>query len=165
LKAVTAFVVVFGIASGAASSRATCDNSQPNQPSSARYVIGNGEVYDKESNLTWQRCSVGQNWKDGTGCVGVIKEVTWDEAMGQANGSWRVPSKDELTSLVSPSCKNPAIDDTAFPNMATDKLWYWTSTPIGVSHAWIVYFNDGAAYDGYRGHAATYSVRLVRSGQ
>jgi len=99
-------------------------------------------VYDHQTNLTWQRCSVGQRWKEQLGCVGVIRQMTWQEAMSQATGGWRVPSINELTSLISPTCSNPAINEEVFPDMELDKLWYWTSTDTG-SSVWYVAFGTG----------------------
>src|SRR5262249_37829178 len=88
---------------------ADCDSSQPTRTPTTRYQLRGGEVYDKTTDLTWQRCSIGQRWKEGAGCVGVIKQMSWDEAKGQAGSGWRLPSKDELTTLIAPTCKKPAI--------------------------------------------------------
>jgi hypothetical protein len=43
---------------------ATQNNQDEDTPKArTRYDIKGGEVFDKKSNLTWQRCSVGQTWK------------------------------------------------------------------------------------------------------
>lgn len=141
---------------------AGCDSNQPNRTPSSRYVIKGDEVYDKKTDLTWQHCSVGQHWKEGVGCVGVIKQMTWDEAKSQAQNGWRLPSKDELTTLLAPNCSKPAINEEAFPDMELDKLWYWTSSENGSFLAWLVNFADGNAnsYD----RTDTGAVRLVRGG-
>jgi hypothetical protein len=88
---------------------------------------------------------------------------------------WRMPTKDELMTLVKcsddkydsdGSCTNydsvaqPTINTTYFPNMASD--WYWSSSPYAYysSDAWFVGFGYGYSdslskgYDGF--------VRLVR---
>jgi hypothetical protein len=154
---IAATLMVAGIAG------ASCDSSQPSRTPDSRYDIKGGEVYDKKADLTWQRCSVGQRWKDGTGCVGVIKQMTWDEAVAQAASGWRLPSKDELTTLISPTCNKPAINENAFPDLELDKLWYWTSSENGAFLAWLVDFADGNSnsYD----RTDTGSVRLVKPGQ
>ena len=145
---------------------AVCDASQPSRKPIGQYVINGGTVYDKKGDLTWSRCSVGQRWVDGVGCAGVIKEMTWNEALQQAYGGWRVPTKDELATLVSPTCKNPSINEEAFPDMELNKLVYWTSDENGASGAWGVHFDDG--------HIRKYillppfeyfAVRLVRGGE
>jgi hypothetical protein len=142
---------------------AACDASQTNQTPISRYVINGGIVYDKKSDLTWQRCSVGQRWVDGVGCEGVIRNMAWTEAMEQAEGDWRVPTTDELLTLVSPSCKKPAVNEEAFPNMDLSKLWYWTGTPEGSSYAWFVVFDDASSSSSFRTYEM--AVRLVKDGQ
>lgn len=145
---------------GAAS--ATCDTSQPSRTPITRYDIKGELVYDRKTDLTWQRCSVGQHWKEGVGCVGVIRQMSWEEAKAQAQNGWRLPSKDELTTLLAPNCTKPAINEQAFPDMELDKLWYWTSSENGSFLAWLVNFADGNSnsYD----RTDTGSVRLVRGG-
>jgi hypothetical protein len=136
-------------------------------PSSAwadsRYVIKGGEVYDSQTNLTWARCSVGQKWKDEH-CVGTVVYFNFAEAQKQANGGWRVPTKDELLSLVDHQRKNfPTIDTTAFPDMDASHPWYWSGTPNGSSIAWYVDFTDGYS-SGFIDEANKLAIRLVRSG-
>jgi hypothetical protein len=158
-------VVCMAVSAGSAIAPAfaTCDSSQPNRTPISRYQIRAGEVYDKKTDLTWQRCSVGQHWKEGVGCVGVIKQMTWEEAKAQAANGWRLPTRDELTTLIAPTCKKPSINEAAFPDMELDKLWYWTSSPNGSFLVWLVDFADGNS-NSYDSTDAG-SVRLVRDGQ
>jgi len=144
------------------SASAACNNDQPSRTPSSRYLVKGDEVYDKKTDLTWQHCSVGQHWKEGTGCVGVIKQMTWEEAKSQAQNGWRLPSKDELTTLLAPNCSKPAINEEIFPDLELDKLWYWTSSENGSFLAWLVNFADGNSnsYD----RTDTGAVRLVRGG-
>jgi Protein of unknown function (DUF1566) len=144
------------------SASAACNSDQPSRTPSSRYLVKGDEVYDKKTDLTWQHCSVGQHWKEGAGCVGVIKQMTWDEAKSQAQNGWRLPSKDELTTLLAPNCSKPAINEEIFPDLELDKLWYWTSSENGSFLAWLVNFADGNSnsYD----RTDTGAVRLVRGG-
>ncbi len=132
-----------------------------------RYVIQGDTVYDQKADLTWQRCSVGQHWKEGMGCVGVVETFTFDQAQQQAGGGWRVPSKGELRSLIdrkrAANHQSPTIDVVAFPDMVEHTLWYWTSTPNGDSLGWNVIFDAGHVSNHYRSNR--YAVRLVRSGR
>ena len=145
---------------------AFADNSSASNPI---FVIKGGSVYDKKTDLTWARCSVGQQWKEETGCAGSVKTFTFDEAQQQGGSGWRIPTKDELATLVDrarvDSKQKPTIDEVAFPNMDLGNLGYWTSTPAGTTGGWDVYFLDGSVngYYGYRSN--TLAVRLVRSGQ
>jgi hypothetical protein len=132
---------------------------------SSRFAIKGSEVYDISTNLTWQRCSVGQRWVEGIGCVGPVKHFTLDEARKQAHGKWRVPTKGELASLIDQDRETkgqiPTIDIVTFPNMDHEKLWYWHGNS-GVTGKQYVGFADGGTGDG--GGRSNNAVRLVRSG-
>ncbi|MGL0931105.1 DUF1566 domain-containing protein [Vibrio vulnificus] len=67
---------------------------------------GNGTITDSKTNLTWMRCSLGQQWT-GTTCAGVAMEMNWNDALRTAmsfsyagHSDWRVPTVDELDTLV-----------------------------------------------------------------
>jgi hypothetical protein len=144
--------------------RAECDATKPAEPAS-RFVIKGETVYDKKTDLTWMRCSYGQVWSDGNGCSGAVEELDWDAAMAlqvQGDGSWRVPGKDELGSIVATNCKKPAINEEVFPG--TPSMRYWTSTLSGPSYAWLVFFRTGMTTWTFP-RSAQNAVRLVRSGQ
>lgn len=135
-------------------------NATPNP----RYVINGGEVYDKDNNLTWQRCSVGQNWNEGAGCVGTVKTFTFQDAQRQANGNWRVPTREELASLIDPGRQIfPTIDMEAFPGMSDNTPTYWSSTSSDADRSWDVRFTTGSVTDDVSGYR--FAVRLVRSGK
>lgn len=75
---------------------------------------------------------------------------------------WRLPTIQELLSLVDYTRHDPAIDDALFPD--TKSTYYWSSSPDASSpadYAWIVAFGDGHAYYYDRDHTAF--VRAVRS--
>lgn len=123
---------------------------------SEHYIIFGDTVYDKKANLTWARCSVGQAWK-GSGCVGVVKTFVFGAAQELASAGWRLPTVDELKTLLTRGCPGSMINTDAFPDMG--ELVYWPSTSLG-SAAWHVSFSDGTARMGGRGYS--FAVRLVR---
>lgn len=134
----------------------------------SHYLIGGDTVYDQKLELTWQRCSVGQRWVAEAGCVGSIKVVPFDEAQREGNETWRVPTREELTSLIDENKgakgQRPTIDEAVFPGMGPDRLWYWTSTTDDASRAcYVDFFNGFSYYGGSR--SAAYAVRLVRNGR
>jgi hypothetical protein len=139
----------------------------------SRYVINKHEVYDKKTNLTWQRCSVGQNWDAKSGCVGKVLTFTYDLAQGQGNKIWRMPTKSELVSLIDKQRKArdliPTIDTGAFPDMDSDMPLYWSSPVAGHLEAFYVVFDDGSEGSyGFGNHSLRtiqFAVRLVRSGK
>lgn len=155
---------------------------------------GNGTITDSKTNLTWMRCSLGQQWTGST-CAGVAMEMNWNDALRTAmsfsyagHSDWRVPTVDELDSLVycskgrKPSARpngkyvddtngqclgdnyqRPTINITAFPN--TSNSLYWSSSPDAYysGGAWGVLFYDGDVCNGSKDDG--YHVRLVRAGQ
>jgi hypothetical protein len=79
---------------------------------------------------------------------------------------WRLPTADELQSIVdySVAFPVPTIDATWFPN--TQGNIYWSASPnVGnPALAWVVdFFNGNVSSDGFR-DSSSY-VRLVRAGQ
>jgi len=129
-----------------------------------RFEIHGDVAYDTKTNLTWHRCSVGLYWKDGQ-CNGTIGRFSFEEAQKQAKDGWRVPTKDELFTLVDPARTSfPTIDTTAFPDMDEMFPWYWSSTPNGDDIAWYVDFKDGYT-SGFISDSSPFSVRLVRDGK
>jgi hypothetical protein len=135
---------------------------------SSRYVENNDEIYDRITNLTWARCSFGQRWVKTQGCVGSVRQLSFDQAMKRAGGQWRLPTQTELVTLIDKTKKNMplvlAINSVAFPDMDLDKLYYWSGTEENMSFAWAVLFVDGGVSSIlYRNHR--YAVRFVRSGK
>jgi len=74
---------------------------------------------------------------------------------------WRLPSVDELASLVDYSSFLPAISKNYFADIVMP-AGFWTSSPsaAGPSYAWIVIFDDG--YLGTCVKSWNYYLRLVR---
>ncbi len=145
----------------------TCPANVKRTAPDSRYELQNGgaEVWDKQTDLIWQRCSLGQSW-DGSACTGAATRHTWQQALEAAKaagGGWALPDKRELQSLVERGCNNPAINSTVFPN--TPSSWFWSSSSVAGygGTAWGVGFyygndpNDLKDYGSY--------VRLVRARQ
>ncbi|MCC7277031.1 MAG: DUF1566 domain-containing protein [Chromatiaceae bacterium] len=135
-------------------------------------------VEDTRTKLQWQRCSLGQVWNDAA-CAGEATKYKWNEAQRVAPAGWRLPTKDELASLVYCSsgqptywkaapqtCKGDYVAPTlwiaAFPN--TPKSWFWSSSADAhyPNDAWSVGFSYGYVSYGYKGYGGY--VRLVRGG-
>lgn len=129
-------------------------------------VINGDTVYDKKTDLTWQRCSQGLRWNPATNyCVGVKKKMTFNEANGGWTNGWRMPTVEELKTLLEKKGEDGLyIDSKAFPDTGDGgSTSYWSSTPNGASDGWNVLFSNGDT--NYYNRGNTYAVRLVRGGQ
>lgn len=97
-----------------------------------------------------------------TGRCDTEKYVEDVNATGLCGGSdWRMPTYQELQSIVDYGRNDPSINPTYFPN--TPVAIFWSGSPYAgnSSSAWNVYFSYGHVdYGGYRGSAK--NVRLVR---
>jgi hypothetical protein len=122
------------------------------------------------------------NWCKGSECDINDYAQTVNESRLCGAKDWRVPTKDELVSLIYCSdgqydtengdCVNlrldsPTIDKTYFPNTApTDTdldsvYWTFSLNPINPEYAWDVIFTDGTSYGATKRDG--YYVRLVRN--
>jgi hypothetical protein len=117
-----------------------------------RYVEkAESEILDTKTNLVWQRSYETMTFDEAHAYAKRVSDVTGQQ--------WRVPTLDELTSLIDRSTRNPA---SAFPGMPP--VWFWSSSPyVGyTSCVWGVNFGDGSVYgSGSRGYGYG-AVRLVR---
>jgi len=84
---------------------------------------------------------------------------------------WRLPTAEELQSIVDYGATSPTIDATWFPNtLAANLVYYWTSSPksafgvdTNVTTGWIVSFYTGQiGYGGASFRGNTQPIRLVR---
>jgi hypothetical protein len=150
-----------------------------------QYQVKGSLVKDTKTGLMWMRCSLGQHWQGST-CEGQSTGYQWEQAMDISGHfdyagykDWRVPTRQELKTLVSCSSgqterlevgrslcdgdyARPTIVNAAFPE--TPGAWFWSSSLDGSygSTAWGINFTDG--YDGWDFKYSNNRVRLVRSG-
>jgi len=81
---------------------------------------------------------------------------------------WRLPSIEELATLVNKGKNLPAIDINNAPNEAFEKIVseeYWSSTVYkdGLDKtAWIVDFSNGSSSGGYNLKSDNYNIRCVK---
>ncbi len=102
---------------------------------------GDGTVTHKPTNLSWQRCAVGYTWT-GSACTGTPNNLTFDQAAALTSSfagktDWRLPTIDELESLVDYTKSNNVLNSTAFPP-ATGANRFWSSSqyPLNAGFHW-----------------------------
>lgn len=132
-----------------------------------RYVISadGQEVIDKTAHLAWKRCVEGVQW-DGHSCKGKPKLFKLPAARAyvaelDTTKAWRIPTRDELSTLVVKNKRRPMIDQTLFPNTPATQTWATRPGFEDDLNAWLVHFGNGRVY-GNTG-ARKFGLRLVRS--
>ena len=147
----------------------TCNNAISAGTRDSRFSLNGNEVTDTETELVWQRCSLGQMGGDCSG--GSANTYTWRQALQAAEAerlktgaSWRVPNFKELLSITDGRCHNPAIDSAFFPN--TLSSFYWTASPSAYPERGVdgwsfsIEFSGGGSFHFSRSRSMY--VRLVR---
>ncbi len=135
-----------------------------------RFVVSadGQQVTDSTGGLVWRRCVEGMKW-NGSICAGKPLKYNFAGAKAAAAAAaadgkaWRVPTKEELLSLVDAKVKKkPKIDLAAFPN--TPSLQFWATRAGGDDNlnAWLINFANGRLL-GNIGQAK-FRLRLVRTG-
>lgn len=128
----------------------------------SRFTSTSGIVTDLYTGLQWQ-------------AVGSSEQYPWSAARtsgsaqiyctNQTTGDfqdWRLPTNEELQTLVDYTKNSPAIDTEIFSN--TQSHGYWSSTVYhrDATSAWVVNFVAGLVY--YNAIGGLYYVRCVRAG-
>lgn len=153
---------------------ATCNPALPQTTTDIQWVLKNNQsiVRDNKTGLQWQRCSLGQTWRNNT-CEPTAEQdvFNWQQALEEAKNNrlggfstWRLPNKKELASLLELSCTEPAINLRIFPNTVVGR--YWTSTPVIYADSFTAWFVDfsGGEYGNISATNTLLNVRLVRDG-
>ncbi len=146
-----------------------CDSSKSaTAPFSQFGNIDRATITDNKNNNTWLRCPVGMTW-GGSSCEGISLKYTWTEAVvvvdelnankHEGRSDWRLPTVEELTTVVERRCFKPAIDLKAFPY--SPESGFWTDTTVGgvQPRAWVVHFLNGNQYIANKNQ--TWRLRLI----
>ena len=123
-------------------------------------VMGGEAILDKETGLTW------------AANADLFGKLTWQNAidscadlsLGGRKG-WRLPSREELASLVDPSQTSPAVPpgcDYYFRNVQSGGYWSSTTYESGTNSVWYVSMYTGSV--GINSKVVARYVWPVRSG-
>jgi len=111
-------------------------------------------IKDVRNNIIWLRCTAGQTWDyDVNSCVGEIVKLNHEEveiaktqAAEQLGGTWRLPTLEELQSLVCEKCDKPKINEKYFPKISPEAYWTQTQNKFNSKMYWTVNFMTGHNY-------------------
>jgi hypothetical protein len=171
-QALAAAILAVSAVSGGAFAQQVC-KAPPEARSvpSARYLDNaDGTVTDKELQLMWARCSIGQVLA-GAACTGDALSLTFAAATAAAAdvnargelffSDWRLPAVAELASIAERECVQPRTNLDIFPD--TRAAPYWSGTAQAGGRAGVFYSLDfgigGVRLDDEQ---ETNHVRLVR---
>lgn len=109
-------------------------------PAAERFelVLGDAAVLDKETGLVWMQ-SPEPAPADWIGSVSSCYSMIFGDRMG-----WRPPTMEELTSLIDPAQRGPALP-SGHPFANVNLGFHWSSTTLATNNnlAWGVSFYDG----------------------
>lgn len=133
-------------------------------PSSTRFIVlsnmGSNAVLDRETGLVWEKSPS-------------TSTFPWENAQFHCNNlstggrkGWRLPTLQELASLVDPSVAPPGPtlpSGHPFQNVRSSGYWSATTVAGNTSNAWGVAFDDGGV--GFAFKSSSLFVWCVRGGQ
>lgn len=142
----------------------SCDRSKFESTPTSRFEINqaDGVVLDKHTKLTWKICAEGQRYLAGN-CSGSAHRFTFNEAFenfGRESSDWRLPSMDELDSIVEWRCQYPALNERIFPDSPDASFWSGSVSVDDSSYAWLMFFSIGSSTTVAKTNSA--AIRLVR---
>lgn len=114
----------------------------------------NGTVTDTVTQFMWQQVDDGieRNWAQATSYCENLN-------LGE-HGGWRLPTTEQLKTIIDTTRENPSIDTTYFPNAKS--ACYWSCAMDGKvrSNAWVIDFHNGYMTSDFKTNK--YYVRCVR---
>jgi c(7)-type cytochrome triheme protein len=121
-----------------------------------RCAIGQGWDATKQQCLEAPKKQVKSwfNYQDAFKEMANIQQQTGDE-------QWRLPTIDELQTLIEYNCQDPATNIRMFPNAPSWKFWSETPLADNLDYAWVVDFSDGSSSTRLKTISSHY-IRLVK---
>lgn len=115
-------------------------NDMANEPPN-HYTVDTtlGETTDNYTGLIWDQGSSPSTmaWADA---------ANYCATLNKNNHTWRVPSMNELSSIVNEALVAPAVNRTAFPNThsgSKSNNWYWSNNSYSSTADWAINYDDG----------------------
>ncbi len=121
-----------------------------------QFIFSDGTVTDTTTGLMWQQETA--------------RRMSWEAAISYCKGltvggyrDWRLPTIQELQSIVDYTRYGPTIDTTAFPGIMSSYYWSSTTDADYTYNAWCMNFYGGDL--DYNDKSYSYYVRAVRGEQ
>ena len=117
-----------------------------------RFAVNAQVIQDNHTHLLWTRCPIGMRWVTSM-CVEHVYRFLYSEAVAfvkqvqAANPGWRLPTRDEIKTLVSADGKR-LVDNELFSDLTDSECYYWTSTPFKTLDGSPLYYMGDFAFDG-----------------
>ena len=123
-------------------------------------VMGGYAVLDKETGLVWE-----QSPGPAKSIWEIAEHYCYNHGVGGRKG-FRLPTVEELASLVDPQASSPPYLPSGHPFSNVQNYKYWSSTTnvLVSAGAWFVDFRDGGVYRDQHGGEYEYYVWCVRGG-
>lgn len=148
-----------------------CETGQMETTPDKRFILAvTGTATDSDTGLMWMRCALGQTWRDQR-CA--FSHLTYDfsdasvavRELNRRSGfagyhDWRMPTIEELQTIIEQRCTDPAINLTVFPDTPTTGYWSSTPDPDYYPGAMLVHLLAGKSYMGNKN--VPWGLRLVR---
>jgi hypothetical protein len=117
-------------------------------------TCGEGTIIYKDEDLCWQRGVMPDKAEDWQAASDYCENLVL-----AGEDDWRLPTTDELISIVDESFQDIAIDPEYFQDTAA--INYWTSSPYKEGLHWYIHFETG--YQGFaQDFRENFGVRCVR---
>ena len=128
----------------------------------------NGTITDKLTGLIWLKnanCFLTRTWADALADVNGLNSGECGLTDGSVAGDWRLPNRNELTSLLNLGTVNPALPaGHPFTNFVASSYWSSTTNADNSILAWVVsFFNGVVSLDG-KSISSFFFVTAVRGG-
>ena len=142
--------------------RCVRDHQQPPlPPPDERFRVEGGTVLDRMTGLRWERTPTFVASQPTAELSSFARAVSYCGALViNGNASFRVPSVNELQTLVDETNPELTIDPDVFPGAVADDYWSTSLRSEDAASAWFVRFSDG--FSGTSSLTKPKFVRCVR---
>lgn len=117
-------------------------------------------VEDKTTNLIWENISF----------ANLANTLSWSDAVARCHNltyglysDWRLPNKNEISSVLDYTKANPVFDTDFFSNISSSNLvFFWASTSVDADKAWLINSLDGRLQSSLKTNSGAHVAMCVR---